>query len=132
MSGSCSSVVWSAVLRLTIGVVPVPADAGGDPGAPPAAADGATPGGVRSPTTICSPSTRTRARFSAATLTPWRAPPTARSASTTRDPGGRVAMPGRRTLPTTSTTTEPRPATVVADPVGEAGAAPEAALAGAG
>ena len=66
-------------------------------GAP--AADAATPAGAGTPTTTCSPSTSTRARFSECRLTPRRAPPAALIASTTREPSGSVAMPGRRTLP---------------------------------
>ena len=72
-------------------------------GPPGAAADGtadaASPTGAGSTTRICSPSTRTRARFSPDRSTPPRAPPAAFSASTTRDPGSRTAIPGRRTFP---------------------------------
>ncbi len=38
-------------------------------------------------------------------LTPGRAPPAARRASTTRDPAGSSTIPGRRTFPATSTMT---------------------------
>ena len=57
------------------------------------------------PTTICSPSVSTWARLRAPRSTPGRAPPAARIASTTRAPERSTAMPGRRTLPATSTTT---------------------------
>ena len=76
---------------------------GSGPGEPAAEAAGAGGGGT--PTTICSPSTRRRARLSPARSAPRRAPPAASRASTTRAPGSRTTMPGRRTLPVTSTTT---------------------------
>src|SRR4051794_7413624 len=96
--GSSSSSVWEPLLMFTIGGAPADPDVGAD------AAEAATPGGVATPTRICSPSVSTRARFSERRWTPWRGPPAACRASTTREPAGRVAMPGRRTLPATSTT----------------------------
>ena len=63
---------------------------------------------------------QTRARLSPDRSTPPRAPPAAFSASTTRDPGSRTAIPGRRTFPATSTVTEP----VVAGPAARAPAVP--------
>ena len=63
------------------------------------AAGAAAPAGAGTPTRICSPSTSSRARLSPDRSTPGRAPPAASSASTTRAPASRTAMPGRRTLP---------------------------------
>ena len=56
---------------------------------PAPAAEAATPGGARTPTTTCSPSASTRARLSEARLAPRRGPPAACSASATREPDGR-------------------------------------------
>ena len=80
-----------------------------------------------SPTTICSPSVTGRARLRLSVRTPGRAPPAASSASTTREPAGSTAMPGRRTLPTTSTTTSPVGPPTVAAPVPAAVPVPGAA-----
>src|SRR4051812_48250580 len=99
MPGSSSSSAWVPVLMFTMGV-PAP-EVGAD------AAVAATPLGGGTPTTICSPSVRTRARFKEPVRTPRRGPPAAATASTTRDPAGSVAIPGRRTLPATSTTMRP-------------------------
>jgi len=103
--GRVSSSTWSAVFRFTSW-----------PGRPDGvmtgadAAGAATPAGARIPTRICSPSTRTRARFSAVRFTLLRAPLAARRASATREPAGSVAMPGRRTLPAMSTMISAPPA----------------------
>src|SRR5262245_61766815 len=95
---------------LTIGTAPL--------GAAPAA-DAAIPAGAATPTSTCSPSVSSRAGFSQARDTPRLAPPAALIASTTREPTGRVAIPGWRTLPATSITRVP---------VGDAdGLAPDAA-----
>ena len=85
----------------TIGAAPADPDVGAE------AAEAATPSAAGIPTRICSPSASTRARFRPPRRAPGRAPPAASSASTTRDPRGSVAMPGRRTLPATSTTMLP-------------------------
>ena len=50
--------------------------------------------------------------------TPSRAPPAASRASTTREPVSSTAMPGRRTLPATSTVTDPPPGPAEPDGVG--------------
>ena len=104
MPGSVSSSAWSAVLRSTLaGAAGRRAGQGrwtaGRPG---------RGRGTSRPTTICSPSTSGRARLRPAVSTPGRAPPAAARASITRDPGGSSTIPGRRTLPATSTT---RPST---------------------
>src|SRR3954454_22011748 len=78
--------------------------------APPADDDApgaATPDTAGSPTTTCSPSVRGRARFRPAREATCRAPPAARTASTTRAPVGNVTIPGRLTLPVTSTASVP-------------------------
>src|SRR4051812_34245290 len=131
MPGSSSSSAWVPVLMFTMGV-PAP-EVGAD------AAVAATPLGAGTPTTICSPSVRTRARFKEPVRTPRRGPPAAATASTTREPAGSVAIPGRRTLPATSTTMRPVAAAegVPAGPVPAPAAGPEpggpvSALAGAG
>ena len=63
-------------------------------------------GGVAArPTSTCSPSVSTRARFTVASLAFGRAPPAASTASITREPAGSRTTPGRRTLPATCTTT---------------------------
>src|SRR3954451_10471968 len=81
---------------LTIGVA--------EPAVAEESTEAATPAGTGRPTTTCSPSVRTRAKLRLPSPTPRRAPPAASIASTTREPDGNVAMPGRRTLPATSTT----------------------------
>lgn len=53
--------------------------------APPAPG---TAAGAGPPTTICSPSTRNRARLSPSVFVPGRTPPAARNASVTREPAG--------------------------------------------
>ncbi len=79
----------------------------GVPDEPPAGTGAATvPGCPGAGTRTCSPSWRTRARFSAFRSAPSAGPPAAVRASATRLPADRVTTPGRRTRPATWTTTE--------------------------
>ena len=96
----------------------VDVDQGGDRRGRPRSSSPPRPAGGATPTRICSPSTSTRARLRSVRSTPARAPPAASSASTTREPASSTAMPGRRTLPATSTVTEPLPGPAEAEGVG--------------
>ena len=77
--GSVSSNAWSARLRSTRAVGAAVPDGG-------TAGTGAPAAGAPGPTTICSPSTSTRARLREVRSTPSRAPPACSRASTTRAP----------------------------------------------
>src|SRR6266540_190367 len=105
--GRVSSWASSAVLMLTSVVGPPVADDEG-------AAEAATPGTAGPPTTICSPSTSTRAWLRVLRSTPRRTPPAASIASTTREPALSTTIPGWRTAPATSTTTDAGDASAVA------------------
>src|SRR5699024_482290 len=103
--GSSSSSAAPAVFRSIAPPASVPG--GPLPSPPPVGAAGpSSAGGGCSPgrgTWICSPSTRGRARFTAASSASSVAPPAARSASSTRAPPGRCTTPGAATAPETWT-----------------------------
>jgi hypothetical protein len=107
--GSVSRAAASAVLRSTrppAAPPPAgapPADPVPAPGAPDAPATGMTSPGLG--TTICSPSVTTRARLRWFRSAEGFAPPAAPTASRTLEPAGRRTTPGRRTCPTTWTST---------------------------
>lgn len=91
------------------------------------------PWSAGAPASICSPSCKILARFRrfASSPLPGRKPPAAAIASPTRDPDGSEMTPGRRTGPTTSTTTGEltgAPDTAGVDPGNAAGALPAAGV----
>src|SRR3954465_10778118 len=100
-SGSASNSSAVALLRFT----KAPRPAAPAPAAPAADDPETVSGGRGAPTTICSPSTSTRARLRPDRSAPGRGPPAAAIASTTREPAGRSSTPGWRTFPVTSTVT---------------------------
>ena len=133
MPGSPSSCSRVAVLRSTgaVGEPPVAEPAAAPPAEPTAGPGADRIGGrPRRCTSSCSPSTRTRARLTLASRAVAVRPPAARTASATREPVGSRTRPGRRTAPTTCTTTSAGAAEVAPvtapGPTSPAGAAVEA------